>query len=93
MSNTPSLSVRGCTAAGLAADIKDQVEDTSFPGLNTTGLPLLRNFMTAFEKKFRDIHPKRTELDWRKGIRRPARSAVARRAAQGQLCGIEALAD
>jgi len=43
-----------------------------------------------FEKKFRDLHPERAELDWRNGVRRPARSAVARRSAQGQLCGVQA---
>ncbi|CAG8024602.1 unnamed protein product [Penicillium nalgiovense] len=89
----PGPSVRVRTAAELDAVIKAQVEDTSFPGLDTTGLPLLRNFLTAFEQKIRDLHPERTELDWREGIRKPVRSAVARRAAHGQLCGVEAPAD
>ncbi|CAI7566253.1 unnamed protein product [Penicillium viridicatum] len=89
----PGPSVRDRTTAELEAIMEAQVEDPSIPGLDSTGLPLLRNFMTAFEKKFRDMHPKRTELDWKKGVRRPARSAVARRAAQGQLCGVEAPAD
>ncbi|KAJ6177773.1 hypothetical protein N7519_008234 [Penicillium mononematosum] len=83
----PGPSVRVRTAAELDAVIKAQVED------NTTGLPLLRNFLTAFEQKIRDLHPERTELDWREGVRRPLRSAVARRAAHGQLCGVEAPAD
>lgn len=39
------------------------------------------------------MHPKRTELDWRRGVRRPVRSGVTRRAAQGQLCGVDAPAD
>ncbi|OQE16262.1 hypothetical protein PENFLA_c028G00081 [Penicillium flavigenum] len=89
----PGPSVRARTAAELDAVIEAQVEDTSLPGLDTTGLPLLRNFLTAFEQKIRDLHPERTELDWKNGVRRPVRSAVARRAAHGQLCGVEAPAD
>jgi hypothetical protein len=69
------------------------VTKASFPGLDTTGLPLLRNFLTAFEQKIRNLLPQRTELDWKKGVRRPVRSAVARRAAHGQLCGVSAPAD
>ncbi|KAJ5973030.1 uncharacterized protein N7479_002948 [Penicillium vulpinum] len=88
----PGPSVRFRTAAELEAAIEAQVEDTSISGLDTTGLPLLRNFLTSFDMRLRDLHPERTELDWRKQ-RRPTRSAVSRRAAQGQLCGVEAPAD
>ncbi|CAP86767.1 hypothetical protein EN45_048960 [Penicillium chrysogenum] len=89
----PGPSVRVRTAAELDAVIKAQVEDASFPGLDTTGLPLLRNFLTAFEQKIRNLLPQRTELDWKNGVPRPVRSAVTRRAAHGQLCGVEAPAD
>jgi hypothetical protein len=53
----------------------------------------LRNFLTAFEQKIRNLLPQRTELDWKNGVPRPVRSAVTRRAAHGQLCGVEAPAD
>ncbi|KAJ5855107.1 hypothetical protein N7534_007650 [Penicillium rubens] len=67
----PGPSVRVRTAAELDAVIKAQVEDASFPGLDTTGLPLLRNFLTAFEQKIRNLLPQRTELDWKNGVPRP----------------------
>ncbi|KAJ5500998.1 hypothetical protein N7527_012119 [Penicillium freii] len=89
----PGPSIRTRTAAELTAILREQIEDTSFPALDINGLPLIRNFLTSLDNKFRDLHPERTELDWKKGVRRPARSAVARRAAQGQLCGVEAPAD
>ncbi|KAJ9481217.1 hypothetical protein VN97_g12278 [Penicillium thymicola] len=65
----PGPSVRARTAAELTALIEDQVEDASFPGLDINGLPLLRNFITSLDKKFRDLYPERTELDWKNGTR------------------------
>ncbi|KAJ5392888.1 hypothetical protein N7465_011862 [Penicillium sp. CMV-2018d] len=53
----------------------------------------MRNFLTSLDNKFRDLHPERTELDWENGTRKPVKSPAARRAAQGQLCGVEAPAN
>ncbi|CDM37125.1 hypothetical protein DTO013E5_9444 [Penicillium roqueforti] len=89
----PGPSVRARTAAELDATIKAQVEDPHYPGLDTAGLPMLRNFLTAAERKIRDLHPERTELDWKNSQPRPLISTLYRRAAQGQLCGLEAPAD
>ncbi|KAF4767127.1 hypothetical protein HAV15_009895 [Penicillium sp. str.  len=90
---SPGTSVRLRTAAELTAAIRDQVEDTSFLGLDINGLPLMRNFLTSLDNKFRDLHPERTELDWKNGTRRPVKFPAARRSAQGQLCGVEAPAN
>ena len=53
----------------------------------------MRNFLTSLDNKFRDLHPERTELDWKNGTRRPVKFPAARRSAQGQLCGVEAPAN
>ncbi|OQD61908.1 hypothetical protein PENPOL_c014G05700 [Penicillium polonicum] len=89
----PGPSVRTRTATELTAILREQIEDTSFPGLDINGLPLMRNFLTSLDNKFRDLHPERTELDWKNGTRKPVKSPAARRAAQGQLYGVEAPAN
>ncbi|CAI7566263.1 unnamed protein product [Penicillium viridicatum] len=89
----PGPSIRTRTAAELTAILREQIEDTSFPALDINGLPLIRNFLTSLDNKFRDLHPERTELDWENGTRKPVKHPAARRAAQGQLCGVEAPAN